>query len=151
MKNIIPDIDLQNYIECGRVVESRDYYKGKSFNFAGNWAPGITYYNNEYVQDFVVYKGALLACHRSHTSNNNLEPHLLYDSEDPEKIIGVDSSVWEFVFSGTTGMPGENGQVYVPEYNESTGYITWTLESTPSQVSSMYIKGEREIQAHKVI
>ena len=61
MKNIKPDIDLQNSIECSRITESREYYKGKSFNFANEWHSGINYFNDNYVTDFVSYKGTLLA------------------------------------------------------------------------------------------
>ena len=46
--------------------------------------------------------------------------------------------------TGATGATGENGQVYVPEYNESTGFITWVLEENPSEIiSPMYVKGEK--------
>ena len=51
--NIQPDIDLQNSREYYGVSNSRDFYKGKSFNFAQGWAPGINYYNDSYIQDFV--------------------------------------------------------------------------------------------------
>lgn len=143
--NIQPDIDLQNSREYYGVSNSRDFYKGKSFNFAQGWAPGINYYNDSYIQDFVAYRGTLLACHKSHLSSSLSEPKLLYnDPEDSTKPTGVDSPFWEFVFSGTTGATGENGQVYVPEYNESTGFITWVLEETPSQtIPPMYVKGEK--------
>lgn len=145
--NILPDVDLQTSRECYGATNSRDFYKGKSFNFAKAWAPGVAYYNSSYIQDFVAYNGALLACHRSHVSNNDLEPVLLYtDLEHPEIPTGVDSPLWEFVFAGTPGAAGdkgEPGQVYVPKYNESTGYVTWTLESGASQISPMYIKGDK--------
>lgn len=143
--NIQPDIDLQNSREYYGVSNSRDFYKGKSFNFAQGWAPGINYYNDGYIQDFVAYRGTLLACHKSHLSSSLSEPKLLYnDPEDSTKPTGVDSPFWEFVFSGATGATGENGQVYVPEYNESTGFITWVLEEAPSQtIPPMYVKGEK--------
>lgn len=143
--NIQPDIDLQNSREYYGVSNSRDFYKGKSFNFAQGWAPGINYYNDGYIQDFVAYRGTLLACHKSHLSSSLSEPKLLYnDPEDSTKPTGVDSPFWEFVFSGSTGATGENGQVYVPEYNESTGFITWVLEEAPSQtIPPMYVKGEK--------
>ena len=55
MKNIKPDIDLQNSIKRSRITESREYYKGKSFNFAKEWHPGINYFNDNYITDFVSY------------------------------------------------------------------------------------------------
>ena len=67
MSNIIADI--------GR---SRDYYRGKSIDFAGLWTPGIRYFNDEYLTSFVVYAekdsdgkiiaSALLGCQQSHLS-----------------------------------------------------------------------------------
>lgn len=143
--NILPDIDLQNSRECYGATNSRDFYKGKSFNFAKEWTPGVAYYNSSYIQDFVAYKGALLACHRSHISKNNLEPVLLYtDPNNPEIPTGVDSPFWEFVFSGAQGPQGQMGpqgpqgesgnpgpegpagEVCIPEYDETTGKVTWT-------------------------
>lgn len=149
--NIQPDIDLQNSREYYGVSNSRDFYKGKSFNFAQGWAPGINYYNDGYIQDFVAYRGTLLACHKSHLSSSLSEPKLLYnDPEDSTKPTGVDSPFWEFVFSGATGATGENGQVYVPEYNESTGFITWVLEENPSEIiPPMYVKGEKGEKGEK--
>ena len=44
MSNLVADI--------GR---SRDYYKGKSIDFAGLWTPGIRYFNDDYITNFVVY------------------------------------------------------------------------------------------------
>lgn len=32
--NILPDVDLQTSRECYGATNSRDFYKGKSFNFA---------------------------------------------------------------------------------------------------------------------
>ena len=61
-KNIIPDIDLQNEIQKNKILNSRDFYKGKSFRFAHEWHDGITYFNDEFYTDFVVYKNVLLAC-----------------------------------------------------------------------------------------
>lgn len=149
--NIQPDIDLQNSREYYGVSNSRDFYKGKSFNFAQGWAPGINYYNDGYIQDFVAYRGTLLACHKSHLSSSLSEPKLLYnDPKDSTKPTGVDSPFWEFVFSGATGATGENGQVYVPKYNESTGFITWVLEENPSEIiPPMYVKGEKGEKGNK--
>ena len=39
----------------------RSYKKGKSF-YCSEYDPGVTYYNNDFVQNFVTYKHALYAC-----------------------------------------------------------------------------------------
>ena len=97
MKNIKPDIDLQNSIECSRITESREYYKGKSFNFANEWHSGINYFNDNYVTDFVSYKGTLLACRRTHLSSSQNRPELLFeDPKDPNQPTGVKSAYWNF-------------------------------------------------------
>ena len=69
-KNIIPDIDLQNEIQKNKILNSRDFYKGKSFRFAHEWHDGITYFNDDFYTDFVVYQNVLLACKNTHTSNS---------------------------------------------------------------------------------
>lgn len=117
MKKIIPNIDLQNSIQRDRILESRDFYKGKSFRYLGAWDSGHTYYNDDWYTDFVSYEGALLACNHTHMSAN--EPELVRDADG--NIYGVQSSDWTFVMTGT---PGPQGQVYKPAYNESTGELT---------------------------
>lgn len=123
--NLFPSSNIESSRDHYSLYHSRDFYKGKSFNFAGNWAPGVHYFNDEYITDFVAYEGALLACDRSHLSSSDSAPKLLYnDDEDPKRPTGVDSPFWDFVFSGTPGMRGDSGQVYVPEYDESSGTIS---------------------------
>lgn len=34
MKRITPDVDLQHAIQKDRILESKEYYRGKSFNYA---------------------------------------------------------------------------------------------------------------------
>lgn len=36
------------------IKDSRDFYKGKSFNFSGDWTVGTHYHNDDYIVDFVV-------------------------------------------------------------------------------------------------
>ena len=64
MNNLVADV--------GR---SREFYKGKSIDFAGLWTPGVRYFNDEYLTNFVVYAekdsdgkviaSALLGCKQS--------------------------------------------------------------------------------------
>ena len=97
-KNIIPDIDLQNDIQKNKILNSRDFYKGKSFRFAHEWHDGITYFNDDFYTDFVVYKNVLLACKSTHTSNSLNIPVIIYKGVQP---IGIENSeFWSFVLSG---------------------------------------------------
>ena len=97
-KNIIPDINLQNEIQKNKILNSRDFYKGKSFRFAHEWHDGITYFNDDFYTDFVVYKNVLLACKNTHTSNSLNVPVIIYDGIQP---IGIENSeFWSFVLSG---------------------------------------------------
>ena len=97
-KNIIPDINLQNEIQKNKILNSRDFYKGKSFRFAHEWHDGITYFNDDFYTDFVVYQNVLLACKNTHTSNSLNIPVIIYDGIQP---IGIENSeFWSFVLSG---------------------------------------------------
>ena len=59
MKQIIPNRDLQNEIQKNKVLNSRDFYKGKSFRFVHEWHAGNTYFNDEFVTDFVDYNNVM--------------------------------------------------------------------------------------------
>lgn len=74
MDTLIPDIDLQSSITRGNILNSKDYYKGKSINFASTWHAGIQYRNDNFIMDIVSYNGALYACNITHLSNKNLTP-----------------------------------------------------------------------------
>lgn len=105
MKRILPDIDLQHSIQKDRILEDRDFYKGKSFNFAGEWRSGVNYFNDQFITDFISYKGSLLACIKTHLSSSVTEPELIYDDSI---IIGVKSKYWEFVLAGGEGAKGQD-------------------------------------------
>lgn len=79
---------------------SRNYHRGKSFRFS-NWCPGITYKNDDYVQDFVKYKNSLYACEATHTT------------KFPDK-----STDWELVIeciSGENGVDGVSPQLKIED------------------------------------
>ena len=49
---------------CSRPIEySRSYEKGKSFHCT-EYQRGVDYYNNDFLQDFVIYDYKLYACVR---------------------------------------------------------------------------------------
>lgn len=84
-----------------KVQYSNQFERGHSFNWAGKWEKGKYYLNDDYVTDFIVYNGVILACRKNHQSSEELEPKLVvYDG----KIQDVDSPYWNFVLS--TGKPG---------------------------------------------
>lgn len=143
-RNLVPDTNIDSSRDALGRFHTRDFYKGKSFNYALSWANNTHYFNDEYITDFVSYQGALLACRRSHLSSSNNEPILIYgDPSNPDKITGVDSPLWDFVLAGSEGVSGKDGQVYVPSYDEETGILDWELMSDgPDAIKSMNIKGE---------
>ena len=69
-------------------------YFGKSFEYAGRWAPGQSYYNNNYRVTFVTYKNCLLACNLTHTSSEETEPVILYKGE---VAVGVENIYWQLL------------------------------------------------------
>lgn len=44
---------------------------------SGEWKDETNYFNDEYIVDFVAYKGALLSCSKSHLSSATTEPVLI--------------------------------------------------------------------------
>lgn len=117
------------------------YYKGKSFNFAGEWTLNSRYVNDDYITDFISYKGTLLACHNSNLSSSSNEPVLQYNDEGVP--IGCSSPDWDFVLSGVPGKTGDNGEVYIPVYDEVKGTLKWNLSDTPVNVPESKIKGDK--------
>ena len=113
------------------VSHSRDYYKGKSVEFAGEWTSGVRYFNDEYLNSLVVYTekdttgniihSALLACKKTHIAaynssipdSTNNQPHLIIN--DDLGTIGIESNdYWIFIsgsLTGTPGIPGKSTEV----------------------------------------
>lgn len=69
-------------------INSRDYYKGTSFRWAGEWEPGKLYSNDTFFVDFVSYYGKVYVCVKSHYASNTVAPgnseywNLAVNSED---------------------------------------------------------------------
>jgi hypothetical protein len=58
-------------MSCSKPIEySRSFEKGKSFN-CSEYEQGRTYYNNDFLQDFVIYKGCLYVCIKETTDIPN--------------------------------------------------------------------------------
>lgn len=108
--------------------------KGKSFAFS-QWKPLVQYTNDCFKQDFVSYNNALLVCVESHFSTQDDPPILLYENPDnPYTVTGVNSDKWEYVMSGSPGL------VYIPEYNDDTGILTWRTSASPEDLKPIRIK-----------
>lgn len=139
MNKILPNIDLNNSRDFYGSYNTRDLYKGKSFNMAGEWKAGAHYFNDDSLQDFVSYNGVLLSCNKSHIATSNTEPKIKYRIEDgiqiPEGIINT--SYWTFVLAG---IPGKT-KIYIPKYDSSTGILTWDVSYDESEIEPMNIKG----------
>lgn len=108
---------------CSNAIKSEEFYKGKSFDFAGEWKVGVRYFNDAFVNSFAVYydldsfgemKGsALLACKQSHVSSFSSEldaaynqPHLKYN--DLGSVIDIEPNDYWIFICGT--IKGDKGQ-----------------------------------------
>lgn len=117
------DIKIK-YNDTFGTVHSRDYYKGKSFHYAGEWTSGSHYFSDDYNVDFIVKNNCLLACSQSHFATLENEPkNYIYDTNG--QIIGISSRYWDFVLAGVRGITPrikvENDALWV-SYNEGD---TW--------------------------
>ena len=138
------------------VSHSRDYYKGKSVEFAGEWTSGVRYFNDEYLNSLVVYTekdttgniihSALLACKKTHIAayNNSIpdstnnQPHLVIN--DDLGVIGIEpNDYWIFVSGSLMGTPGKPTEV-VNTYLEAVALAT---ENNISKI--VFVKEEKSI------
>lgn len=141
------------------VSHSRDYYKGKSVEFAGEWTSGVRYFNDEYLNSLVVYTekdttgniihSALLACKKTHIAaynssipdSTNNQPHLIIN--DDLGTIGIEpNDYWIFIsgsLTGTPGIPGKSTEV-VNTYLEA---VALANENNISKI--VFVKEEKGI------
>ena len=117
------DIKIK-YNNAFGTAHSRDYYKGKSFHYSGEWTSGAHYFSDDYNVDFIVKDNCLLACSQSHFATIDNEPKDYIYDENGSKI-GIASRYWDFVLSGLRGiiprLKSENGFLYI-SYDEGE---TW--------------------------
>ena len=111
--------------------QSNPVYFGKSFEYAGRWAPGQTYYNNNYRVTFVTYKNCLLACNLTHTSSEETEPVILYKEG---VAVGVENIYWQLVLSGDAGENLINIQTYIAELQEKVNKNSTDIETNNTAV-----------------
>ena len=111
--------------------QSNPVYFGKSFEYAGRWAPGQSYYNNNYRVTFVTYKNCLLACNLTHTSSEETEPVILYEDGN---AVGVENIYWQLVLSGNPGNSLDGFQTYIAELQEKVNKNSTDIETNNAAV-----------------
>lgn len=112
-----------NVRESARILS-----RGKSFEYS-KWDRYIQYTNDCFKQDFVSFNNTLLACIKSHLSSDDTIP-LKYDSDGSLKL---NSEYWEIVISNSSGV------IYIPEYDEATGILSWKISESPESVEPIQI------------
>lgn len=90
------------YSQSFATKHTRDYYRGRSFHYAGKWVDGVHYFSDDYNIDFVVHGQCLLACAKSHLSTLENEP-IDYIKDSKGTITGIISVYWDFVLAGING------------------------------------------------
>lgn len=121
--------DKVNEASCPK--QSNPVYFGKSFEYAGRWAPGQSYYNDNYRVTFVVYKNYLLACNLTHTSSEETEPVILYKDGN---AVGVENIYWQLVLSGDAEEDLINIQTYIAELQEKVNKNSTDIETNNAAV-----------------
>ena len=96
INNSCPEINVNKNLDITPKRDDyfREFNRGKSFSFT-EWSPITKYTNDDFKQDFVSYKTALLACKRNHISSD--PPVLLYDEHGMP--VATTSDEWHFVFA----------------------------------------------------
>ncbi len=80
------------------VTHSSQFYRGRSFRYAGKWKEHVHYISDDYVSDFVSINNVLLCCIKSNFSSEENKPsNFIIDEHD--HIVGIDSEYWSFVMS----------------------------------------------------
>lgn len=88
------DIISNNYYNA---EGAKSFYKGTSFR-VNKWAPDTYYFNDDQYIDWVIYNGVLCICERTHVSNMDNAPSIIYENKIP---IGIESNpCWNFALGG---------------------------------------------------
>lgn len=120
-------------------VNTRDFYKGTSFRWCGDWEPGKLYSNDAYFIDYVTYDNAIWVCIKSHYASESAAPC-------------EHSAHWQnAVAPGPEGKPGRpaihvgpNPPTY-EEYGEDYTKVLWLdTDEDASQLFSLYSKEETD-------
>ena len=114
--------------------QSNPVYFGKSFEYAGRWAPGQSYYNDNYRVTFVAYKNCLLACNLTHISSEETEPVILYENG---VAVGVENIYWQLVLSGDSRQNSTDFQSYIAELQEKVNKNSTDIETNNIAVETI--------------
>ena len=125
----IPKEEKIEEVSCPK--QSNPVYFGKSFEYAGRWVPGQSYYNNNYRVTFVTYKNCLLACNLTHISSEETKPVILYEEG---VAVGVENIYWQLVLSGDIGENLINIQTYIAELQEKVNKNSTDIETNNAAV-----------------
>lgn len=107
---------------CGarkQIEFSRSYEKGKSFNCT-EFVKGETYYNNDFVQEFVIYEGCLYACVKETRETPGLSDDwkLVVRSADILDITAaIDDNVGTPNVEITTSVEGLDKRIHLEFFN----------------------------------
>jgi hypothetical protein len=84
---------------------AKSFYRGTSFRI-NDWEPDTYYFHDDQYIDWVIINGAICVCMRSHISNEDNKPQLLYQNNIP---VGISpNSCWSFVFGGVSSNNGSD-------------------------------------------
>lgn len=126
--------------KCTTHTESRDFKQGVSFR-CRPFEYGVTYHNDDFVQDFVIYKGSLFMCLS--------ESVALSPGESPDD--------WTLVLnSGDNGVPGPQGEPGKPGIDGKSAYQIWLDAGNEGTIEDFLeyfrgYKGEQGIQGEQGI
>ena len=121
-------------------VNTRDFYKGTSFRWCGDWEPGKLYSNDAYFIDYVAYDNSLWVCTKSHYASESAAPC-------------EHSAHWQnAVAPGPEGKAGASALHVGPnpptyeQYGDNYKNMLWldTSASASSDVISVYSKDEAD-------
>lgn len=115
---------------------ARTLNRGKSIEYS-KWDKLVYYTNDCFKQDLVSRNNALFACLKSHTSDLDNAPDVLYkDVNGIKEPVAKNPEYWELVMVFENAGEGGNGDgaVYIPEYDFDTNMLSWTPVYNPDNL-----------------
>lgn len=122
-------------------VNTRDFYKGTSFRWCGDWEPGKLYSNDAYFIDYVAYDNSLWVCTKSHYASESAAPC-------------EHSAHWQnAVAPGPEGKPGLSALHVGPnpptyeEYGDNYTNMLWLDTSVVNSDQTMRVYSKNEVDS----
>ena len=110
--------------------DSRDFFKGISFRWAGTWEPNRLYANDEFFVDFVTYDGRMWTCIKSHYATDSTIP-------------SNNSIYWQLAVDKGSGQQGEPGKSPEFKIENNNLLVTYDREIYDDLGRVVGDKGER--------